>query len=64
MVVKTMATKTDSDRISRLEGSYKHVATKANIVNLKADIERAKWQIILAVGGIVALITLLERWPG
>ena len=39
-------------------------ATKANIANLKADIERAKWQIILAVGGIVALITLIERWPG
>lgn len=52
-----MSTKTDSDRISRLDGSYEHVATKA-------DIERAKWQIILAVGGIVALITLIERWPG
>ncbi len=64
MVVKTMATKTDSDHISRLEGSYEHVATKADIANLKADIERAKWQIILAVGGIVALITLIERWPG
>lgn len=64
MRVKTMATKTDSDRISRLEGSYEHVATKADIANLKADIERAKWQIILAVGGIVGLITLIERWLG
>lgn len=57
MKVKTMATKTDSDRISRLEGAYEHLATKA-------DLERAKWQIILAVGGIVALITLIERWLG
>ena len=64
MRVKTIATKTDSDHISRLEGSYEHVATKANIVNLKADIERAKWQIILAVGGIVGLITLIEHWLG
>ena len=52
-----MATKTESDRISRLEGAYEHLATKA-------DIERAKWQIILAVGGIVGLITLIERWLG
>ena len=59
-----MSTKTDSDRISQLEGSYEHVSTKADIANLKTDIERAKWQIILAVGGIVGLITLLERWPG
>lgn len=64
MVVKIMSTKTDSDRISRLKGSYEHVATKADIANLKADLERAKWQIILAVGGIVGLITLIERWPG
>ena len=48
-----MSTPPEPDRISRLEGSYEHVATKADIANLKADIERAKWQIILAVGGIV-----------
>ena len=40
------------------------LATKADIANLKADLERAKWQIILAVGGIVGLITLIERWLG
>ena len=57
-------TKTESDRISRLEGAYEHLATKADIANLKADIERAKWQTILAVGGIVGLITLIERWLG
>ena len=44
-------------RYYKMEGSYEHVATEA-------DIERAKWQIILAVGGIVALITLIERWLG
>ena len=59
-----MSTPLEPDRISRLEGSYEHVATKADIANLKADIERAKWQIILAVGGIVGLITLIERWLG
>ena len=51
-------------RYYKTEGSYEHVATKADIANLKADIERAKWQIILAVGGIVGLITLIERWLG
>lgn len=52
-----MSTPPEPDRISRLEGAYEHLATKA-------DIERAKWQIILAVGGIVGLITLIERWLG
>ena len=59
-----MSTTPEPDRISRLEGAYEHLAPKADIANLKADIERAKWQIILAVGGIVGLITLIERWLG
>ena len=59
-----MPTSPEPDRINRLEGSYEHVATKADIANLKADLERAKWQIILAVGGIVGLITLIDRWLG
>ena len=52
-----MSTTPEPDCISRIEGAYEHLATKA-------DLERAKRQIILAVGGIVALITLIERWPG
>ncbi len=52
-----MSTPPEPDRISHLEGAYEHLATKA-------DLERAKWQIILSVGGIVALITLIERWLG
>ena len=59
-----MSTSPEPDRINRLERAYEHLATKADIANLKADIERAKWQIILAVGGIVGLITLIERWLG
>ena len=59
-----MSTPPEPDRTSRIEGAYEHLATKADIANLKADIERAKWQIILAVGGIVGLITLIERWLG
>ena len=55
---------TEPNRINRLERAYEHLATKADIANLKADIERAKWQTILAVGGIVGLITLIERWLG
>ena len=39
-------------------------ATKADVANTKAVLRRAKWQIILAVGGIVGLITLIERWLG
>ena len=52
-----MSTPPEPDRINRLEGAYEHLSTKA-------DLERAKWQIILAVGGIVGLMTLIERWLG
>ena len=52
-----MSTPPEPDRTSSIEGAYEHLATKA-------DIERAKWQIILAVSGIVGLITLIERWLG
>ena len=40
------------------------MAKKADVANTKAALRRAKWQIILAVGGIVGLITLIERWLG
>ena len=64
MRVKLWRQKPTRTASAHLEGAYEHLATKADIANLKADLERAKWQIILAVGGIVGLITLIERWLG
>ena len=36
-----MATMTDADRISRLEGAYDHLATKADLANMKAELTTA-----------------------
>ena len=30
---------TEAERISRLEGAYAHLATKSDVVNLKADMQ-------------------------
>ncbi len=40
-------TTTDSDRISRLEGAYEHLATKADIAEMKAAIAEMKAEMRL-----------------
>ena len=41
-----------SDRISRLEGAYDHLATKADIAELKAEMRPQRW-LSLAILAIV-----------
>ena len=70
-------TDTDTDRISRLEGAYEHLATKADVAQMEtrllqhmADMEvrmaqmetRLTWRLIGAVGAIVAAMALIERF--
>lgn len=59
-------TNTDADRISRLEGAYEHLATKADVAQLEArmaDMEtRLTWRLIGAVGAMVAAMALIERF--
>lgn len=43
---------TDSDRISRLEGAYEHLATKADIAEMKAEMRLQRW-LSLAILAIV-----------
>ena len=43
---------TDGERLSRLEGAYEHLATKADIANLKV------WMLISILGGMFATATL------
>ena len=57
---------TVEERLSRLEGGYEHLATKADLANLKADL--IKWWGGMIVGGMVAaasmavaISSLLER---
>ena len=45
-------TTTDSDRISRLEGAYEHLAKKADIAEMKAEMRLQRW-LSLAILAIV-----------
>ena len=52
-------TTTDGERIARLEGTYEHLATKADISDLKVDIERVRSELrgmkwIIGIGIAVA----------
>lgn len=52
------------DRLSRLEGTYEHLATKADVAELKADMaalkaELIKWMAGWTLGGMVAISTIV-----
>ena len=50
---------TDTDRISRLEGAYEHLATKADLAQMET---RLTWRLIGAVGAVVVAMALIERF--
>ena len=45
---------TDSDRISRLEGAYEHLATKADIARLEAEIRLQRWLSLAILAVVIA----------
>ena len=54
-----MTTSTE-ERLSRLEGGYEHLATKADLERLRADVDRSinalTWKLIsvqLLIGGVI-----------
>ena len=53
---------TIEERVSRLEGGYEHLATKADLANLKIDLYRAIIQlgvlITTIIGAAVAFLKL------
>ena len=56
-------------RLSRLEGAYEHLATKADVERLRAEIKDAKISTILWLTGIMAgllgaAVAVLKAWPG
>lgn len=56
-------------RVSRLEGAYEHLATKADVERLRAEIKDAKISTILWLTGIMAgllgaAVAFLKAWPG
>ena len=50
---------TESDRISRLEGSYEHLATKADIAELKAEMRLQRWLSLAVLAVVIA--SVVER---
>ena len=56
------------ERVSRLEGAYDHLATKADVERLRADVSRWMFQgtmaIISAVGVIVAVAVAFLKLTG
>ena len=56
---------TDSDRISRLEGAYEHLATKADLADLRSDLHqmenRLLWRMLGGIAIAVGLVTWLDR---
>ena len=67
----TTTTPTIEERLSRLEGAYDHLATKADIARiegeLKADIAELKGSfktlIVAMTAGLALLNILLRFWP-
>ena len=59
---------TDGERIAQLEGEYRHLATRADIESLRAELRGMKWLIGvgISIAGIVASIvgSLLTLWLG
>ena len=59
-------TKSDgiSDRVSRLEGAYEHLATKADLAEAKAEIMKWTAGLALVIIGAVGAMEVLFRLFG
>ncbi len=60
-----MATASIEECVSKLEGAHEHLATKADLADLKAEL--IKWMVGVMIGGMataatlsIALLKLLE----
>ena len=57
-----MASPSIEERVSRIEGGYDHLATKADVERLRADVARWMFQLgiafITALGVAVAILKL------
>ena len=54
---------TMEERVSRIEGGYEHLATKADVSNIRAELANLKVQLLLAnitIGGII--VAVLRFW--
>ena len=54
------APKPEGERIAALEASYEHLATKADIEKLKADLT---WRIVIAMSIMTGIFVAVDRLP-
>lgn len=61
-------TRTEVERIANLEGQVAHLATKADIENLRAELSTMKWIIGIAIPAATAItrivVQVLNNLPG
>lgn len=55
------------EQIAKLEASHEHMATKADIESLRADMEKLKsdltWRIVLAMSVMTGIFVAIVRLP-
>ena len=49
---------TDSDRIARLEGAYEHLATKADLQQMRSELERHFFTYSIGIISIATAVIL------
>ena len=79
MVIHTEERRSIEERVSRLEGGYDHLATKADVADVRTEVAKSEGRTaqriaesearnrrwLIAVGGlIVAAMTLIDRLFG
>lgn len=62
-----MAERTKDERIAALESAYERVATKADVLATKADIEKLKddltWRIVIAMSIMTGISVAVAKLP-
>ena len=47
-------------RVSRIEGEYGHLATKADIAELRGEVQGMKWTLGVAIGAVAVGLGVLQ----
>ncbi len=70
-MAQNVAARTDSERIAVLEGAYNHLATKADLSDLRADfadlraeLRTIKWIVGLGIPATAAIVGLIVQLLG
>lgn len=48
------------ERVARIEGGYEHLATKADLAELRSEVRSLKWMLGLGLSAVVAVSAVLQ----